>query len=326
MDNVAAQNTNLRPPLPPTDSVSGDEQQRLLSILNFWHKIEFFIPFDLDGRISEAGEDKILYLQRPELERASSPLWQFEPPEDEEVQGFRLYLGIFDKSEITRTCNRILGPQNANEDEEFERTALESRSCFARLPIDATGELVLDPDAKSSPVSYVSTLPWALGQFQQSGLQSLTSDRFEHAKQDLAELLLNFKATRSTPHISEPADPARALTHADILDLQELFRTWAGFSYSQTSLVAIVEIKTENKKPEAPAVETSRSSTEPEPAHDETKPDIAILNSFFIEDLESAIHSVKSGRISRTLRSFLSPLPLLERVDLESPAGLRAVL
>jgi hypothetical protein len=35
------------------EPIAADEQERFLSILSFWHKVEFFIPFDLTGRISE---------------------------------------------------------------------------------------------------------------------------------------------------------------------------------------------------------------------------------------------------------------------------------
>ncbi|WVX50185.1 hypothetical protein ROLI_032810 [Roseobacter fucihabitans] len=35
--------------------------QRLLDILSFWHKVEFFIPFDLDNRAREQTNQKKLW-------------------------------------------------------------------------------------------------------------------------------------------------------------------------------------------------------------------------------------------------------------------------
>ena len=305
-----------------TELISADEQERFLSILNFWHKIEFFIPFDLDGRIAESGEDKIRYLPRQNQDRGSSTLWQVEVQEDEEVKRFHVYLCIFDKSEIARVCDST---SRAGDDEEFERTELEGRSCFARLTVDPRGELLLESKASSSPVSYVSTLPWALDQYQKAGLASLTFDSFENAKQNLAELLLDFKASRRPPTRQESGYYANPLTHSEIVELHDTLQNWAGFSYKQAGSIGIVEIITGKKPRQDWAAEKVDDTDEPDCAED-SEPDIAILNSFFVQDIENAIKEVKSGQISRPLKSFLLPLPVPDRVDLDSPTGLRAIL
>ena len=312
MENVLSQDVKAQLTPSAVEPISADEQERFVSILNFWHKIEFFVPFDLDQRIAESDERKFRYLQRQDAARGPS-LWQIEIPEDEEVKRFHLYLVVFDKAEITRACNRILGTsEDANDDEEFERTALEGRSCFAQLTIDPTGELILS-SARSSPVSYVSTLPWALGQLEKAGLAALTFERFEKAKQDLAELLLNFKVSRGP------------LTYSDVLALHEMLQNWAGFSSPPANLMGVLETITGKKKKQEAAAEKPDDLDEAEATSEEPNSDIAILNSFFIQDIENAIQSIKSGSISRPLQEFLSPLPAAERVDLESAAGLRAV-
>ncbi len=307
------------------ETISTDEQERFVSILSFWHKIEFFMPFDLEQRIAEADEHKIRYLHREGPEGHSSTLWQVTVQDDEEVKRFNLYLGVFEKSEITKVCNRVMGPsQHANDEEEFERTDLEGRTCFAQLTIDPTGDLVLESTTRSGPVSYVSTLPWALGQFEKAGLASLTSDRFESAKQNLADFLLNFKATRRAPAGHESGERATSLTHSEILELQEIFQNWAGFSIPNANLIGVLEAVTGKKKQDRVAEEPEQPD-ESDSAKEDPEPDIAILNSFFVEDIETAMNSIKSGQISKALKEFLSPLPTADQMDLESARGLRAI-
>ncbi len=320
-----AKNTDARQTPFVGETISNDEQERFVSILSFWHKIEFFIPFDLEQRIAEADEYKIRRLYRGGPDEGSSTLWQVPIQEDEEVKRFNLYLCVFDKSEITKVCNRVLGSsEDGNDEEEFERTDLEGPTCFAQLTIDPTGRLVLESTIRPGPVSYVSTLPWALGKFEQAGLASLTSDRFESAKQNLAGLLLNFKATRMPPADDESGERAGSLTHSEILQLHEIFQNWAGFPIPNANLIGILEAVTGKKKQDRDG-EGLEQADEPNSAKEDSEPEIAILNSFFIQDIETAIDSIKSGKISRALKEFLSPLATPDRIDLESARGLRAI-
>jgi hypothetical protein len=323
VESPVGTHTNTRQTSFAVETISTDEQERFVSILSFWHKIEFFIPFDLDQRIAEADEHKIRYLHRQDLNRGSLTLWEVAVQEDEEVKLFRLYLGVFDKSEITNVCDQILGPSEDTSDEEFERTGLEGRTCFAQLTIDPTGELVLESAARSGPVSFISTLPWALGQFEKAGFASLTFDRFENAKQDLAGLLLNFKATRRLRTGHESGECVKPLTHFEILELHEIFQNWAGFSVPEAGLIGVLEIVTGKRKKEDTAAEQPEKANESDSANEDPEVNIAILNSFFIQDIESAINAIKSGQIGGALKHFLSPLPTADRVDLESAPGSR---
>lgn len=86
-------------------------------------------------------------------------MWEANLPDEYELKSFYLYLGIFDKSEITRICERAIGSKpQFNPDEEIERTDLEGNTCFARLSISPTGELAFESKAEALSVS---TLPWA---------------------------------------------------------------------------------------------------------------------------------------------------------------------
>lgn len=48
----------------------------MLDILDYWHKIEFFIPFDLDAKISECRERQIHWLHRDALADENWSLWK----------------------------------------------------------------------------------------------------------------------------------------------------------------------------------------------------------------------------------------------------------
>ncbi len=170
----------------------------------------------------------------------------------------------------------------------------------------------------------MSTLPWALGQFEKYGLESLTSERFENAKQTLADSLLNFKATRTLPAGRESGERATSLTHSEILELHEILGDWAGFSTLNAGPIGILEAVTGKKKQDRDAEELEQPDGS-DCAKEDSEPDIAILNSFFIQDIETAINSIKSGQINCALKELLSPLPIADRVDLESPSGRRAI-
>jgi hypothetical protein len=74
VENAVSNHVNARQTEPRTEAISAEEQERFVSILSFWRKIEFFIPLDLDQQIAEADEHKIRYLYLQDLDRGSSPL------------------------------------------------------------------------------------------------------------------------------------------------------------------------------------------------------------------------------------------------------------
>src|SRR5436305_14675957 len=131
MRSAKDEQAKTRQPAPAVQMISAEERERLASILGFWHKIEFFIPFDLDQRIAEEDEHKVRFLHRRDLSDGSAELWHAAVEEDEEIRKFVLYLGVFDKSEITRVCDRVLESATAADDDgEFERTESEGWTCF----------------------------------------------------------------------------------------------------------------------------------------------------------------------------------------------------
>ena len=129
------------------------EQQRLLAILEYWHKIEFFIPFDLNQITEVEDPSTVRLLHREQLAKWSPhSFMQLPVASDREIDGFSLFLGVFDKAEI----GKMLPAGTAESISETEKTELSGRSCFARVSLNALGEPQFDQVS-------VSTLPWALG-------------------------------------------------------------------------------------------------------------------------------------------------------------------
>ena len=82
------------------------------TILDFWHKVEFFIPYDLEKQILD-HEDKDWAVRSITAEHLASvqpqncgDLWTTSRvPAGKRLSGFELYLGIFDKELLSRSVN-----------------------------------------------------------------------------------------------------------------------------------------------------------------------------------------------------------------------------
>lgn len=303
-------------------------QQRLIDILDYWHKIEFFIPFDLDQLIDGQDDWKLRWLAADHLTSWPGTMaQQFDLPDEREISGFRLYLGLFERSEIAAVCQRALPPMAAvadDVDEDAERGQAEGRTCFARIDLNAYGEPLFDPIS-------VSTVPWALGRTQAHGLDSLGSQAFAAAKCDLRDRLKQFhhERPRALPHADGGAPPA-PLTGAEIVALSALLCEWAGFTPASAQPV-LLEIRTRQASPKKDGPDKSGAlphGSAPTPKDDDLdddEPAIDILNSFFISDIEHAIEAVRAGQ-APLLAAYLLPLAQDQRIDLYTDAGRQALI
>ncbi|MEO5932921.1 MAG: hypothetical protein ABIQ08_05135, partial [Duganella sp.] len=293
------------------------QRQRLIDILEYWHKIEFFIPFDLD-QITDVEEVWRLRWIKP-FQLASwhaGDFHKFVIPSHLKISGYRLYLGLFDRSEIAEVCARVL-PTPESDDEDEQRGAMEGRSCFARMELNARGEPLFDPVS-------VSTVPWALGRTLEQGIDSLALGAFEAARRDLADRLDDFRRERApqpraqSMEPTEPGHPPPApLTGDEIQALSELFTQWAGFT-PQPGQPLLLEVLTAKKEVrEKPNADNDDDG--------EAEPTIDILNSFYIEDIERAIHALREGAVP-LLASYLEPLARDQRIDVYTDAGRQALL
>ena len=210
-------------------------------------------------------------------------------------------------------CSQALDFEpSQNLEEEAERTDLEGKTCFAKLKISQTGELLFKSEREAISVS---TLPWALGQIQVQGISALTHSAFEESKERLSESLHSFQSYRKATASQGPQKPANPLTIVDILDLHKAFCKWAAFSPSGNA-VAMIVVRAEKKDPNKKQTEREEEADQDE----EREPQIDILNSFFIQDLERAAATVRSGYCPPVLKSYLTPLAKEQRraVDLDA--------
>lgn len=301
-------------------------RERLLAILDFWHKIEFFIPYDLSARTVLDEGRSVFWLHGKTLEDDGAALSRPSFPEEKQITGFTLFLGVFSKSEIADVRKHFDSvSSDSTEYEDAERSDLDGDTCFASLQLDPLGRPIFETFS-------ISTLPWALGRVQKAGLSSLSLEAFVDSKRQLAELLQNFRAQRHLRSSAFEDAADQPFTAAEVLTLHELLCGWAGFASQQEKPVALVEIRFRDR-PERPDVlslpppqhsDALADEDEDESASLET--DIGILNSFFIEDIEQAMTCVKRGVIPEALRQYLTPLEPEKRIDLYSEEGRRALL
>jgi hypothetical protein len=315
-------------------------------ILRFWHRVEFFIPFDLEQQVMDApdAEWAVQSWSVAALRRAAHPLWEPRLPAGRELTGFDVYFGVFDKSLLADVTRQVLRASMTPDEtvEQEERGALEGLTCMAKLRMGPAGEPGLDDVS-------VSTAPWALGQIQHTGrLDALHFAAFEDGIEDLKEALLEFRRTRPVAwtRVAGRADPVMVpvpLSAEELLTLQALFEDWTGFrpAAGRDGVAAIVirarSVEENPKKRGANARMGAERNGGPRCAADGDEDDdddgpdteeieVEILNSFFARDIAYAIGSLEQGTLSPALRAYLAPLPEECRIDLYTASGRETIL
>ena len=293
-----------------TVSLTAHEQERLLAILNSWHKIEFFIPFDLEGSVidQQTRRTPVLKIFEQDLHQGDDA-FRFKELEPGKTAKYELYIGVFDKNEIAPICDSALGlnPSSKALLENQERGDLEGLTCYAKLKLTEQKEPIFDEVS-------VSTLPWTLGVIQHSGLDGLSAESFAQAKAELSGKLLNHASRRDTGY------PLQPLTSEELIELRNLFYDWAGFTPGEEKMVAVLRQRILDKH------DTQEDTIDANDTGEELEPEIDILNSFYIQDIERAMREIAGGKISSSLYHYLTPLDSSEKVDLYSEVGKQALL
>lgn len=298
---------------------------KLLAVLDYWHKVEFFIPYGLDQQLDDLEQWQAKRLFDHALDKADDITWrQLDVPDSHEITGYYLNLGVFDKSALVDLCQQLKTQADdaLSAEQRFEEEAradLEGATCFARLALDMDGALV--PDSIS-----ISTAPWAIGQTRAGGLESLGYEAFELARGQLVACLENFLTERK-----EFAD--LPLVAADIRTLHQLLCEWAGFTPPAEQPLAVVEARVRPRKNDqakpADAVDPSGEAVEEDDEEDDDDvvvEELGILNSFYIQDIERAINSVRNGSVPEPLLHYLIPRAGDQRIDLYTDEGRSAIV
>lgn len=306
------------------------DSARLLEILDYWHKVEFFIPFDLKQVLDNRDEWSCEWLDRQVLMReVPTSLWAMQVPEGRKITGFKLYLGVFEMNEIEAFARSLPSANEADSFDDAERTQLDGRSCIASITLNADGEPIFENVS-------VSTAPWAMGQATQYGLSALSGDAFAGARSRVGDMLANFRTERLRARMTDDDSPL-PLNRDEVLELHRWFIEWAGRKLVSHLPVGLVQVLTKPLSKNADTLPAQANAAPRKPSEstddigeDETAPEeapaIDILNSFYIEDIERCMASVREGNIPATMRSYLTPLDDAKRVDLYTARGRAAII
>jgi flavin-binding protein dodecin len=327
-----------------TLNTSSDNHHR--QILEFWHKVEFFIPFDLQQQVLDAkdAEWSVRTFSTSQLDTAGiEALWRVTPPTGRKLSGYEVYLGVFDKAELSEVAQRVVHETLTPEDEydQDERGELEGRTCFARIKASAQGEPLLDDVS-------VSTAPWALGRIQREGLSGLDFDAFQADIEALKDNLRNFRANRPKAAAADPVKDSgeeasqsvfvQPLTASDLSALLDVFYDWAGYRPSLSTPnapVIVIRAKSVEERAKISVDKTQTSPTENRESDDDGDDDeiaspedseIDILNSFYAQDIARAIASLDGGMASPALEAYLTPVVTSARIDLYRSAGRKRIV
>lgn len=273
-------------------------------ILAYWHRLEFFIPFDLDARVKAEGKTTI-WIDATDPISSCAKIAEYVPPEGQCIRQQNLFLGVFNTSALV-DLSRDMAPKptEAEEMENQTRSKREGQTCFVRFGL-VEGRVEFGG-------AEISTLPWAIGQVRSRGWDALALDRYND---DMHRLEVQLSEAAQRFALSEtPLQDA-------IAQLMQILTAWAGFSPSGENHVGCVEILLEEAR--SPSGDATDKRDEEEDDESDEPVELGILNSFYLRDLERALDSVERDKIPGTLAQYLTPVEPQERVDLFSDTGER---
>jgi len=309
----------------------GDQSQQLSRILRSWHLVEFFQPYTIDDN------DKIVRITKDELYRCENTLLPWLDPRAKEQLKipngklrYTIYLGVFDKSEVTRISEQVFGhetdPVRLHEQE--QRLDDEGATCFAKLHLDQFGS----PNFEDMSVS---TLPWALGHLRNGTADKLTYEAYSKHCDLLKEQLERISKQLANHPLQEQTPTLCAKAIAELLNS---LKAWANFEpesdfcfYLEWTQLATTSkaIKKDSSKLARISdidedIETSSEIDEEEESSDDDSL-LPILNSFYIEDIEKALIAVAEGRGGKALEEYLSTNQC-KHADLYTQEGLKLII
>jgi hypothetical protein len=285
-------------------------------ILQFWHAVEFFSPFDLDEAISKKH---ITAVTQEQLLRHGDNILPWLSDSAKQKIGvslnkdarYALYLLPFNKNELTKIVRLVYPTFRSDGDNVAQEDALDDagKTCFVKLNVSEKGMPLFDEIG-------ISTLPWAMGKLLQNQIIDLCETAFNKdmillkSELDLVANHLYYSQSETT----EKQTNSGELTAYFLNILLTIFKKWSRFSPDHPiaffiSVTAILPKKTEHdlltfsenqtdkimpaKQDEAVPINTAKEKITIEPD---------ILNSFFITDIEKIM-----------LASKMKPHPVLMR-------------
>jgi hypothetical protein len=279
-----------------------------LAILEYWTLVEFFSPYTFENSLNNKSHYQKIYADeqsRKPLPWLNAPTLQENDPATPFAKGYTLYLGLFNFEETADRARHAFSklPSHWRSIDWQNCAEASSTTCFARLTVTTHGIPLLG-------TLTLSTLPWAHGCLLDGKKESLTIEQYWKS---VNRLIMSLREKLSLPIKLVKKEK----THAGYLDadtlckLTDLLYEWAGYKPYGYPLALIETLSGDNTV----AAKESQIKTER---------DVPILNSFYIQDLESATISLITQK-GKPIDRYLSE-NYEKRILLESEKGKKNIL
>ena len=257
-----------------------DSLEKKQAILEYWTLVEFFSPYPLENTLANKQHCQKIFADKS---LNDTLVWQHREPISEHdptspfTKGYHLYLGIFSIEETADLARHTFAKEPSVWQSINWRScmAASSISCFARLTVTTHGIPLFG-------TLTLSTLPWAHGRLLKEKKESLTIEQYwKNVHRLLQHLREEFSDELPLKLVKEPKQQARYLDMEALSKLVEILYAWAGYKPQGYPLLLIDDLSGDSLgEAKNPQIKSIR--------------DVPILNSFYIQDLESAANSLNS--------------------------------
>jgi len=287
-----------------------DSLRHKQAILDYWTLVEFFTPYILENTLNHKQNCQTIYVD----ELSSKPLpWlnaqtiEENDPTTPFAKGYYLYLGLFSIEETADRARHTFAKQPSQWQSVNWQSCLAAgtTTCFARLTLTTHGIPLFG-------TLTLSTLPWAHGRLLNKKEESITIEQYWKSVNRLFLSLRN-ELTADLPIklMKKPKLQAGYLDAEALSKLTEILYTWAGYKPKGYPVALIESLSVDNTvAAKEPQIKTER--------------DVPILNSFYIQDLESAAISLNTQK-GKPIDHYLSDKDD-NRILLESEEGKKTIL
>lgn len=319
--------------------------ERAIRVLDYWHKIEFFESTDIreledesPGILSYSTENLsddpscLPWITRDQIGKVVD---HFNPAKK---YSYKLFFGIFERSEIFQQAERIYPLNNENA---AEQNLDQGRTCSITVKLDSNG--IIDPTSFE-----FSTVTWALGKLQENLLDGISMDAYEQATENLRSRFYEIMSVAD--RLKQQHHLPAFLSTFEIIEFLKCMEQWTCFSpqYPAPALyIKIDEVKTKNKSTAddtaiidlgtlphlkaLPAMLPTQGKIAgraiPKKKTHSQDDEITILNSFYIRDIERVIMDIKNNGLNNQapLSRYLAGNSK-KKDDLLTTAGQRQII
>jgi hypothetical protein len=277
------------------------------AILKYWTLVEFFSPYILENVLDNKRSYRKIYTDDKSCECLP---WLNVPVIDEQDQatplakGYHLYLGLFSVEETADRARHTFSQNPSHWQSVNWENCIENTSCFARLAISTHGIPLLGSLT-------LSTLPWAHGRLLEEKREFISLEEYWKSVNRFILTLNDFSKELPSKLMKEPKEYRKFLDLDSLKRLVTLLYDWSGYRPQGYPIALVEELLGDNTL----AVKESLLKNER---------DIPILNSFYIQDLESATASLNLLK-NKPIDLYLDNKQR-DRIALDSEEGVNKIL